>query len=285
MDLYIHIGYHKTATTSLQKHIFNNLSKQVNYLGRNYNDNNKFDFFKFIRARKNLDCDSWVKKFNLEYDDILIKNISDYCINGKKNLISHENFLRPFSYKDLPLKLSKLKNFGFKVNIIVSIRNQNTLIPSRYFHDLNIFERKHGFYFLKDVLNDKDPHCYWPYCQSNCSCKIDNKKIINLNFYKYGKLLNDIHDKLNHVKIHIIQFENLVEKPEMELSKIAKFMNISIDNDFLVNQMKSKAEGKRADKEKGRIVSLNGDSWADCIKAINEYYEEDNLLLKKFIID
>ena len=172
--IYIHVGYHKTSTTFLQKKIFPNLFN-VDYLGVKYNKFKKVSISNF----KNL---KFIYTNSKEYNSIsefayrigiapsinltnkIIKNFLKKIDQTESNkvLISSEDFLRPYFYNEMIFFLKDILK-KYNVEIIISIRKQNSIIQSRYFHDLKIMKKK---YSLKSCLNN-DPiksMCYYPIC-------------------------------------------------------------------------------------------------------------------------
>lgn len=89
-DIFFHLGFMKTASSTLQEYYFKK-NKNVNFLGKNINGNNKI-FFKFN---------------NLFFNEkILPEEVSNFIINNfsisknKINVISQEAFTLPFRYND-----------------------------------------------------------------------------------------------------------------------------------------------------------------------------------------
>ena len=194
--LNLHIGYHKTGTTSLQKHLAVNKTPFY-FIGRRYDDSPDSKLVEqAARAVAINDIDEI--KSSAKY---ITKKIKD---NGNlNNLISHENFLRPneSAFKGLNLFLSLLDKY-FEVNVFISIREINSLILSRFKHDLIKFKKlKPNRYniplpILKIILGKSiriEGECYYPYCNEveiNCFC--GNLKKIPLNFYDINYLKKKI---------------------------------------------------------------------------------------------
>ncbi|MEM6902347.1 MAG: hypothetical protein AAF556_03820, partial [Pseudomonadota bacterium] len=115
--LNLHIGYHKTGTTSLQRHLAS-LDNSFNYLGRRYDgsETNKLvDDLSYMTSTNNTDGIS-------KYSKALINIIKESEYD--KSLISHENFLRPFSpaFQGLKILIDVLSS-EFDLSIFVSVRN------------------------------------------------------------------------------------------------------------------------------------------------------------------
>jgi hypothetical protein len=142
--LILHIGYHKTATTTLQNNLFNNLHKDgyIEYLNHiklrneNYKQINVHNCVQFI--------------LGANYDKSELKNELNTLKQIDKNisLISNENislFHKDFSYLKIDnkaiynsLKIKELFSEYFEnIEIIIVIRAQSTLIPSFYAETYN----------------------------------------------------------------------------------------------------------------------------------------------------
>ena len=120
----IHIGYHKTGTTSFQKK-----------LSKNHNGINYFDRYDQLILRL-------VESVVLNKKNMIDQNTAELKAlivsrGNKYNLISNENFLRPCneSYKGLNYFLSILQD-EFDIRIFISIRDKKHLLLSRFKHDL-----------------------------------------------------------------------------------------------------------------------------------------------------
>ena len=133
--LNLHIGYHKTGTTSLQQQI-TTVKPPFYFMGRRYDDSYENKLINEAARSVAINDVDQIKK--------TVSNISKKIKeNGSQNnLISHENLLRPSesAFKGLNLFIFLLKK-EFEVNIYVSIREINTLILSRFKHDLTKFKK------------------------------------------------------------------------------------------------------------------------------------------------
>tara|TARA_Y100000389_G_C17357818_1_gene462066 strand:+ start:16 stop:768 length:753 start_codon:yes stop_codon:yes gene_type:complete len=187
-NINLHIGYHKTGTSSFQ----DKLSSW--HIGIKYFDRNDNLILKLVESvvlnHKNL-----IEKYTTE-----LKNIIVSC-GVKNNLISNENFLRPLqsSYDGLNYFLSLLQN-DFEIKVFVSIRNKPELLLSRFKHDLMIIPKwgKLGKYVplfvikqMLDYVICKAGECSYPFC-STADCKCGYLKKIPLNFYDLDYISNKL---------------------------------------------------------------------------------------------
>ena len=214
MELAIHIGYAKSATTYLQTKFFDKI-KGVNYIGRYYGKN--------IPKEKKL---NWVYDFVFDkeyyapaYKDELLK----CCRRSEINLLSHEVLLRPNREWVMLNRIKELSSFFSSLKIIFSIRNQTEIILSRYMHDRNGFPEKYDFV---DALDFKGTiSCNWPVChdiqklynsKQECVCKKMGKKVINVPHYDYLKLWCLVSSLFDQKNVHVIVSENLRFSPWVE---------------------------------------------------------------------
>ena len=138
--LNLHIGYHKTGTTSLQQQITTN-KPPFYYMGRRYDNSYENKLINEAARSVAINDVDQIKK--------VVSNISKKIKekSSENNLISHENFLRPSAsaFEGLNLFIFLLKK-EFEVNIYVSIRELNSLILSRFKHDLTKFKKWKSIY-------------------------------------------------------------------------------------------------------------------------------------------
>ena len=143
MKVCFHIGFPKSASTTLQKHLFDRHS-EINFLGiyptgNIGQDSNAINNKTLYLINKNLqtfhtqmtECEG-VEYFNINKSK-LIKGI--YCLLDKKklNLFSNERFSSVlFSHPDRAQKAQNIKQIFPNAKILVVIRNQIDIIKSQY---------------------------------------------------------------------------------------------------------------------------------------------------------
>ena len=210
--LYLHIGIHKTGTTSLQTHIFPK-SHKILYLGKHY-DENKLNNENF-------------KIFN----NLSLVKLNFFQIRKLKKiqhniLVSNENILRPFSFDDniLVNNLDILNNI-FNLKILITTREVKKIILSRFLHNQQQTFSLITTQNLKLSLGESN--CFAPFCTNRV---LFNKVLFYLNktsnFRKYkcvcGKIKN-INPK--------IYFKNYLEK-KLSKYEILFFEIISSDKNI-----------------------------------------------------
>lgn len=236
----MHIGYAKTATTYLQTLVFPRLDS-VNYIGRSYG--------KGLPPSQNTD---WVNEFVFE-DGVSMKKFADIIqhsvdATSKHNMISHENFLRPYKRDRFLQRLKCLKRYFGEIKIIVSIRNQTDLVLSRYVHDRKLIASRS----IVDALDfSGETECLYPYCwrsevvhanQGPCFCVRNTVKFVNIPFYDYWNLQCQLAAFFGKNNIHFILHENLLDEPKKEIDRLTDFLNIEHLNGHLMDEIAERRE-------------------------------------------
>ncbi len=143
MCIFVHIGYPKSASTTLQKHLFHKHS-DINYFGLYPTKNIGQDTPKIDRNARFL-TDKNLRTF---YKALLMEEPDEYShqeavdlfrtsiknhLSNKVNLLSHERFTSTlFGHSSLEEKAKRLKTIIPDAKIILVIRNQADLIKSQY---------------------------------------------------------------------------------------------------------------------------------------------------------
>lgn len=217
--LYIHIGSHKTGTTSIQKAMFDNSEylKSLNYecFTESYDNINQVDG----------SSNSWISFLSEEADFTKGSRILDKkklseklsILNSKNVIISSEQFSFIFDDNELFEFKNELDNFFSKIIIIVYIRRQDRHIVSHHMESAYKPESNAAIFFGKDV---KALPSYKKHFD------------LYLNYYEKIKMWAKVFGKGNLI---IRNFENLYKNDSVEdffqLFKIdTKDMKISIIN-------------------------------------------------------
>jgi hypothetical protein len=222
------VGYAKSASTTLQKQLFNQ-HPEINNLGlfptQNIGqDSDYIDesclFLKDENLQKfyyNLVMLNSIDYLNSNNIDIFNQNIKKYISNTKINLFSNERLTSVFfSHDDIVSKADRLKKIFPNAKIIVIIRNQFNLIKSQYRdHPFNPKELSIG----KPVsLND------W------IKIAFESEGVYFLNSLKYGETI-DYYEKLfGKENIQILLLEELASDINLFSEKISQFMDIDYKN-------------------------------------------------------
>lgn len=213
MELIIHVGLPKTATTTIQDSLSKDSS--INYLNLKAN--------KYLSLINNAD----EKLFNKRFSD-LEDQIALLFIPHKINVISYESFtdvITPLftdNYINHRCKMIRLyKLFGeYEPKIIITIRNQVDLFYSSYVQGISEgWDYDNYQKLLKNLLNNK-------------------KSVYDLN-----EIINMYNKKFNNVAI--VCYEMVYQ--DQYFSKLSKEFKIPIEN-RLVNQRK-KMGGNKLSRE------------------------------------
>ncbi|GAB4378525.1 MAG: hypothetical protein Kow0075_08530 [Salibacteraceae bacterium] len=286
IKLALHIGYAKCATTYLQKEVFPNLVG-INYLGRYYPRKlslNEFSEKVCEYANGNHDLlDEISKRFAQQSDGL--------------NFYSNEVILRPSNFQTIFKNLAELRDKVGKTALIISIRNQSSLIFSRYMHDLS----KDAFrpYKISDALDfNPDSACNWPSCNdglwmklirkspiksaTRCYCNQFKVKRINVPYYNYNQLLELALEFFDRDQIHFIVSEQLKTSPIHELKRLYDFLNIP--SDFIDQSQFKLGEDVNQRNKDERYLRLHEAYREDGIhQQITDYFKADNATFAKRI--
>ncbi|MBW8050920.1 MAG: sulfotransferase [Cytophagales bacterium] len=206
MNLFIHIGYHKTATSYLQELIFPKLS-HVNYI----QFKNNIEIFSKIFYQDPLSFDINSARSDLEK-----------CMDGTKiNLISNENMSGNLRLKYNNKNIAdKLYDLFPRAKIIIAIRNQFDFIISSYKQHISAggtmsFKNRIGY------NKGKIQPSYVLY---------DHR--VNLEMFKFNNLINYYAEKFGKENILILLFEEFCQDKHRYLQKIFNFIGIKPGYDF-----------------------------------------------------
>ena len=246
MKVCFHIGFPKSASTTLQKHLFDRHS-EINFLGiyptgNIGQDSNAINNKTLYLINKNLqtfhtqmtECEG-VEYFNINKSK-LIKGI--YCLLDKKklNLFSNERFSSVlFSHPDRAQKAQNIKQIFPNAKILVVIRNQIDIIKSQY--------RDYPF----------DPRCLTLGKPVTIEEWIDiSISMKNINFFKsikYSEIINYYIYLFGRNNVKVVLFEDLVNNLEYFSKEISVFLEINY------NEVFSLLNGKR--ENIGVALNLN----------------------------
>ncbi len=235
MKIYIHVGYPKNASTTLQMDVFPRI-KNTLYLGRRYDQENTFltqelsKAFYDITMLDSVDCDlKKVKKIIYGY-------IESECNQYDNIVISSEAFANNMS--DRGVMASRLKSIFPDAKIIIVIRNQMDALRSMYSfivkqRGLNInvsYGRPAISSFEKWILDQE---------------KFIGRSFINtLKYFDFISLYNKLFDKEN---VNILLFEDLVRNPDFFYTQLAGIFNDDeIKNIHEMVSVRNKGLTKRA---------------------------------------
>lgn len=226
-DLVIHLGYPKSASTTLQKHLFQK-HPDINNLGRYPYCNIGFDseefasnalFLNHIEIKEfynqlvNSNTEDFFRnKIQFYYDTQ--KLVNKFFTDSEKNLLSNESFTSVFFTNDnIQEKILRVYELFPKAKVFFVIRKQEDIIVSQY--------RDHPFNPL-DISRGM-PLTYNNWVKTLYKYENRIKFLSALKYYTFIKLCIDLWGKEN---TGVFLFEELVKNPDEFTEKISVFLNI-----------------------------------------------------------
>ncbi|WP_341327018.1 sulfotransferase domain-containing protein [Methylotuvimicrobium sp. KM2] len=231
--IFIHVGYPKTGTTTLQNHFFPKI-EDIQYLGKFYDKENKFVFQDELIAKIifNNEVGSQVSSV---LDDRTIKNkaiLSEEAflfdclrisrVNGKDYLPSCNNIA-------MALRRAFDEN-RYDVKILISIRKQDDMIASLY-------AQSYTHYYCKYNKTDTFLKFIDLFLQGNGNHAF--KKALDYNdvVSQYKKIFGDRN-------IHVIVFEQLQQNPQEFYNNLCDILGV--DGAHLEKELINKQENIRS---------------------------------------
>jgi len=213
IPLVLHVGYHKTATTFLQKLVFPK-QQQVLYAGRPFRTKAIGDFFLYNQFTNPLLFDPAVARerfYNAIGDWVTSSNQS--LSEKKALLVSHESLHSGPDWfgSEVMMMSQRLKNTFPDARIVIGIRNQVSYIESNYKEYL-----LHGG-------------------------KLRFKRFMEETFaFRYGllpklhydKVIGQYMDLFGKDRVHIYLIEELKEDLAATVNKMMQFMGAESSSDF-----------------------------------------------------
>ena len=212
--LYLHIGYSKTGTTTLQNYFFK-IHEDINYLGRPYKNRN---LEKIIFELKSLNKRQFhLKRYKIskELNNLNLKK-------NKTNLISEENLTGIFGFYshnlyELTERYLSILRKRYDLKIVIIIRNQPDWIISRYSNFQDNFYRISKEFIKIDYL--------FKLMNKTNKTKKEKNLLKNIDYYKFIKFLNKKCGKRN---VKVLYYESLKLNKDKFVKDLSKFLNIDI---------------------------------------------------------
>lgn len=238
MKIFVHIGYQKTGTSTLQSYLFDYLGDEFNYLKIEDSSNNKNNygrsrmFHKVIFDSENVLRDFYLKleekKINLiSNEDLSLPNHFKKFRKGDDSYVSDYSSVIKIKCKAI---LEFYKKFEPKYKIIVAIRNQRDYIYSMYVEATKTIN-------LPDINN----------------FHFENERFKKSLFpeYYYCDTLNEYSNHFGKENIEVVLFEDLIKDKEYYFERWAEILGI--DKMFVKKQLELKHSNM---KEKQILVIL-----------------------------
>lgn len=240
--LYIHIGYPKTATTTLQRHCFSKING-LNYLGIYYQPN-KLGQFEPQVVDALIFCDQKkISAISENFSNELYKKIDERPALYSNEGISNQ-FLAPrmdYSGKCIPTSPAKVARairtlFDeslFDVKIIMSVRNQPDALSSLY------AQSHKGCYQSIVSMDTFDKYIH---------DILENKNSFVSAGFRYDEVAQELRRTFGDGSVFILPFEHLSKAPELAIAELCAFMGINCLQEMdlpVLNKTSSLSDGTR----------------------------------------
>lgn len=245
-EVLLHIGYPKTATTTLQEEIFVKLHEQgkINYLGRTIKSTHTRD------GKSLFSGIDWVWHFRQHYiAGKALKKCSISLSLNKLNVISDEDltfhdffhnaqFDKEVDLNFLPAKIKNILGNDVNVQVLMTLRNQTDLIFSSFLQKVGLVKANIGDCSFSDYLENK-------YLYKN---KSQIEHLENYNFIKMASRWESVFSK----KINILLFEDLKEDKEFFFAGLSSLLKIPLDE---LLELADQKHYRKRDKSNANIIS------------------------------
>ncbi|MCU0286545.1 MAG: sulfotransferase [Acidobacteria bacterium] len=209
-DIVLHVGFSKTGTTTLQKHLFSRHS-QVQYLGKPFNDNNfKTLLHQLIMQESTVYDPSELKKY---LENEILKKYDP----GKKIIVLSEEMLLSYSKtRDKGLVAQRLKEVFPFARVLFTIRDQFEILKAAYLsrgRQLNYVPTR----YLGLHVSFRE----W------LALAFENVERSYLGHADYYKTIAYYAGLFGKDKICILLLEELIHNPTQYAGKLADFLGIA----------------------------------------------------------
>lgn len=210
MTTYLHIGYPKTGTKTLQNGLFENLA-DITFLGMSAKTKPLAPILERIKHYDSIEYPA--DETRRIYNNILdgITPLKDTILISNEDLTTANLFDRKMV--DRGLVAERLKSVLGPAKIMIVIRSQLTAIPSLYTQlcPLDGYSKPRFEQTLKENLNN-----------------FSNGFLSN---YKYDKLIKRYEECFGSKNIGVFVFEEIIDDPFSYYSKICSFMEIDLSRE------------------------------------------------------
>ncbi|MDZ5782462.1 sulfotransferase [Marinococcus luteus] len=195
--VFIHIGFHKTATTFLQQNVYPKLKQEIKYIRKKRIDQELYD----LRLKRLSDENIYTIRTNIEA----------FMHPDKPVLISYEGLSgSPFSQKKSKNNLKVLEDLRrtfpadtYDTHIIVGVRDQIDLLTSLYVQYLH----QGGYKSAKALFKDWEDHGI-------------------LDHYHYYRYLQKIEELFGPDNYYLLQYENFRNDEYGQILQLLQYMGI-----------------------------------------------------------
>jgi hypothetical protein len=219
--LVIHVGYPKTATTTLQRSLFET-SRELHYLG------------KFVPSHRYVDERLWplLDVLLLGYERewvasrlVLRRVLMDWMIRepSKTCVLSTENFVHPWSL-DPAIIAQRLAEIAPQAQILMVVREQVSMLTSFY--------RWHGGFGQYLFLNKYvDEPCVFPLAADAWMHFQEMAPTRNvLGLLDFDRTVGDFEDAFGPDNVHVMTYETLRADEHAFAAALARVLRIAPDD-------------------------------------------------------
>ncbi len=193
-NILIHIGYHKTGTSWLQKFFFENPILSINSVAK-YKDRPKW-------------VTEFIKPF-YDYDERIILNyFKESYKHDQLNVFSLERlagYPSTGGYDSLQIA-QRLKSLFPNAKILIAVREQFSMIKSHYIEYL----KSNGTAKLEELLNPKRFY-------------LIRNPVFELNYFKYIDLIQEYDKLFSKDNVLVLPYELMKNSPVKFIESICKF--------------------------------------------------------------
>ena len=251
--VFLHIGYPKTATTTLQKHLFATANNLL-YLGKP---------FKESLVENWIDAMCYNTSIDYSPDDFRIW-FKDFRENNNFPIfLSHEGFLTPIS-QDLQIICERIKNIFEPCQIVLTLRNQWEIASSFYFSS-----GLRGLHlFMSSPSPPKFPLSANKWVEYNLINKTGPMEFHHKSFFAYldfNKTIEFLNSKFGKENISILHFENLINDKSLFIENFENLLGCEFSKEDFERKHENKTfyEGTNLKAYLDRIyLKLSGGSYA-----------------------
>lgn len=213
-NLFIHVGYPKTGTTTLQKHFFPKL-EEFQYIGKHDDGGKLFDFdlsiVNNLIFKPDLNKNSFSKevfkknKILLSEESFIFNSLRASNINGETKIP------RPI---DIASNIRRLFNHKlYNVKILFTIRRQDQMVTSLYSQSYLHYYSKYG-----------DTDTFQKYL--NIYINHEHNSHIYFNTLDYLQTINDYMGVFGENNVSVLVFEELQENSSLFYEKLCDFLDV-----------------------------------------------------------
>ncbi len=247
--IYLHIGYPKTGTTTLQKYLFPKHSgvKSIQSSG-------ELSFMKDIFYCRENSIKRNKKDIGEELFDRVTNKYNKY-IYSSESLTSFSMFFRNYPYPYLytlepnsvarKLKTAFLDTKVFdKVKILISIRRQNDMLKSMYAQVYNLVFKRFK------VTNTFEKFIKYA---------IENKDNFILDALQYDDVITEYEDLFGKDNVCVLVFEQFKQNKPEYINRLCSFMNIDSKEAIRLiedNHMNRKSSSNGYKTDKRNLISI-----------------------------